>query len=368
LFVHQAGFRRARYRQVPSRPCRKQSVRRRINHSGSVSLALPIGKGRPLLPGIKGIPRILIGDWNLSYVYTYQSGPPIVFSNMLLTGNPKDIPLGSADRTAAQWFNVNVFNRVTAQQLANNLITLSPTFAGIRAAAYNSSDASLIKQIPIHESVRLEVRIDGLNIFNQVSFGVPNTTPTSTAFGAVTTQKNVSASTTGNHPPDVLTRRNSPGGLMLTRHKAALSLALVLSCAAVRAQDEVAHPAAGAPPILPVGSPAPDFNLPGIPTRPATHGETGCIPATWGAIWLPENPRPLRINGLRTALERRSGWKPWFLGKQRTRSQTLAVFNSSTKFSVSHYEDGSSWGAKYALRTVLWGAFLPVSTAKSRGG
>src|ERR1017187_4953449 len=148
---------------------------------------------------------------------------------------------------------------------------------------------------------------------------------------------------------------------MLTRHKAALSLALVLSCAAVRAQDEVAHPAAGAPPILPVGSPAPDFNLPGIPTRPATHGETGCIPATWGAIWLPENPRPLRINGLRTALERRSGWKPWFLGKQRTRSQTLAVFNSSTKFSVSHYEDGSSWGAKYALRTVLWGAFLPVS-------
>ncbi|MCU1235769.1 MAG: hypothetical protein JWP63_3736 [Candidatus Solibacter sp.] len=152
---------------------------------------LPIGKGRPLLPGIKGVPRILIGDWNLSYVYTYQSGPPIAFGNVLLSGNPKDIPLGSADRTAAQWFNVNVFNRVTAQQLANNLITLSPTFAGIRAASYNSSDASLIKQIPIHESVRLEARIDGLNIFNQVSFGVPNTTPTSTAFGAVTTQKNV---------------------------------------------------------------------------------------------------------------------------------------------------------------------------------
>ena len=137
------------------------------------------------MPGIKGVPRIIIGDWNLSYVYTYQSGPPIAFGNVLLSGNPKDIPLGSADRSAAQWFNVNVFNRVAAQQLANNLITLSPTFAGIRAAAYNSSDASLIKQIPIHESVRLEARIDGLNIFNQVSFGVPNTTPTSTAFGAV---------------------------------------------------------------------------------------------------------------------------------------------------------------------------------------
>ena len=51
---------------------------------------------------------------------------------------------------------------------------------------------------------------------------------------------------------------------MPTRQKAALCFALALSCAAVRAQDEVAHPAAGAPPILAVGSPAPDFNLPGI--------------------------------------------------------------------------------------------------------
>jgi peroxiredoxin len=42
------------------------------------------------------------------------------------------------------------------------------------------------------------------------------------------------------------------------------ALAAVLCLGAVMAQDEVAHPSAGAPPILPVGSPAPDFNLPGI--------------------------------------------------------------------------------------------------------
>ena len=109
----------------------------------------------------------------------------------MLSGNPKDIPLSSSERSAAQWFNIGVFNRTTAQQLANNLITLSPTFAGIRAAAYNSSDSSLIKHFRIHEGLKLEARVDALNIFNQVSFGVPNVTPTSTAFGAVTTQKNV---------------------------------------------------------------------------------------------------------------------------------------------------------------------------------
>ena len=87
--------------------------------------------------------------------------------------------------------NVNAFNRVTAQQLANNVITLSPTFAGIRAAAYDSSDVSLIKHFTIREGIRFEARADALNIFNQTSFGVPNTTPTSAAFGTVTTQKNV---------------------------------------------------------------------------------------------------------------------------------------------------------------------------------
>ena len=144
-----------------------------------------------LLSGMRRVPQAIIGDWDLSYIYTYQSGPPITFGNVLLSGNPKDIPLSSSARTAAQWFNVSVFNRVTAQQLANNLITLSPTFAGIRAAAYNSSDTSLIKHVQIHEGLRLEARIDALNVFNQTTFGVPNTTPTNAAFGAVTTQKNV---------------------------------------------------------------------------------------------------------------------------------------------------------------------------------
>jgi hypothetical protein len=152
---------------------------------------LPFGKGRMLLPHMNRVAQAVFGDWDLSYIYSYQSGPPIAFGNVLLTGSAKDIPLSSSARTAAQWFNINAFNRVTAQQLANNLITLSPTFAGIRAAAYNASDSSLIKHVQIHESLRLEARIDALNIFNQTSFGVPNVTPTNAAFGAVTTQKNV---------------------------------------------------------------------------------------------------------------------------------------------------------------------------------
>lgn len=152
---------------------------------------LPIGRGRPFLSGLKGVPRAILGEWDLSYIYTYQSGPPIAITNPLLSGNPKDIPLSSSQRSAAQWFNVSMFNRVPAQQLANNLVTLSPTFARIRAAGYNSSDASIVKYINIREGLRLQARVDALNIFNQVTFGAPNVAPTNAAFGAVTTQRNV---------------------------------------------------------------------------------------------------------------------------------------------------------------------------------
>jgi peroxiredoxin len=47
-------------------------------------------------------------------------------------------------------------------------------------------------------------------------------------------------------------------------HAGTLCLALALTCIAAGAQDEVAHPGADVPPILKIGSPAPDFNLPGI--------------------------------------------------------------------------------------------------------
>jgi peroxiredoxin len=46
--------------------------------------------------------------------------------------------------------------------------------------------------------------------------------------------------------------------------RAIFCLVFALSGIGARAQDEVARPAPGAPPILKVGSPAPDFNLPGI--------------------------------------------------------------------------------------------------------
>jgi len=152
---------------------------------------LPFGRGRRLLPKLNSVAQALIGGWDTSYVYTYQSGPPIPFSNVILTGNLHDVPLPNDQRSAERWFNTSVFNRNTAEQLASNLVTLSPRFAGIRSEAYNYWDMSLLKDVKLREKMTLEFRAEALNVFNQVTFGPPITSPTSTTFGQATAQRNV---------------------------------------------------------------------------------------------------------------------------------------------------------------------------------
>jgi len=152
---------------------------------------LPFGHDRKFFSNMNKYVQQVFGAWDLSYIYLYQSGAPLVFGDVLLTAPASTVALSSGQQSASEWFNVNAFNRTASQQLADNLITLSPTFAGLRSQAYNSSDASLVKKVKIHERLELEVRGDFLNIFNQVTFAAPNLTPTSAAFGAVTAQMNV---------------------------------------------------------------------------------------------------------------------------------------------------------------------------------
>ncbi|MDP2998979.1 MAG: carboxypeptidase-like regulatory domain-containing protein [Bryobacterales bacterium] len=152
---------------------------------------LPFGRGRKFLSGISSVPQAVLGGWQLSYLYTYQSGLPISFGNVILTGDLHDVPLPKDQRDNYRWFNTSVFNQKSAEQLASNVRTLSARFGGIRADAYNYSDVSLLKKAQLSEKLNLEFRCEAINVFNQKTFDIPNTTPTATTFGWVTAQKNV---------------------------------------------------------------------------------------------------------------------------------------------------------------------------------
>ena len=110
------------------------------------------------------------------------------FANaLLLPGQTIDnVLLPASERTVTRWFNTNAFNRVSAQQLASNVQTLSSAFSGIRAPHVNNFDISAIKNTQIRERMRLQFNAEFINAFNHPQFTPPNTTPTSTAFGQLT--------------------------------------------------------------------------------------------------------------------------------------------------------------------------------------
>ncbi len=175
---------------APTRAISNQDFPHHVSVSGIYEF--PFGRGHKFLTNNHSVLGVLVSGWQIAPVYTYQSGVALGFGNSILTCPISQVPISGKNNTKVyQWVNTSCFNRVSPQQLANNLITLSPRFAGIRADAYNYFDASLLKRTKIHEKLEVEFRVEALNVLNQVTFGSPNTSPTSTLFGQVTSQLNV---------------------------------------------------------------------------------------------------------------------------------------------------------------------------------
>jgi hypothetical protein len=136
-----------------------------------------------------GLVRKLVGGWQAQWLFTAQSGPPLGFGNALLVQDINQVALPESRRTPQRWLNTEAFNRNSSQQLQYNYRTLSTRFSGIRADGINLWNLSLIKSTEITEDLKIQFRFESFNAFNQTNFGAPNTSPTSTAFGRITTQR-----------------------------------------------------------------------------------------------------------------------------------------------------------------------------------
>ncbi len=80
------------------------------------------------------------------------------------------------------------FERNTSKQLGSNLRTMPSRYSGIRGDGINNSDLSVIKSMQITERVRFQFRTEFINAWNHTQFSPPNTTPSSTGFGTVTSE------------------------------------------------------------------------------------------------------------------------------------------------------------------------------------
>ena len=133
----------------------------------------------------------LIEGWELSPMYTVQSGAPLGFGNFIFYGDPTKIVLPRGERTIQRWFNTSGFEIDSRKQRQNAVVYTSTRFSGLRSAGLNFLDFSAMKKIHITERVSVDFRADFMNELNHTVFNAPNTTPTSTTFGQITSAVDV---------------------------------------------------------------------------------------------------------------------------------------------------------------------------------
>ena len=142
---------------------------------------LPLGKGKPFLSSVPGAVNKVVGGWQVNWLVTFQSGPPLSFGSAVRTTKSSNNP-----HTITQWFDTTQFIPLPAFTLN----TLSAYVNDLRGAGINKWDMTAVKSVPITERIKLNLRAEFYNAFNTTQFGTPNTTVTSTSFGRVTSASN----------------------------------------------------------------------------------------------------------------------------------------------------------------------------------
>lgn len=170
----------------------------RINISAVWSL--PFGKGRALLSNANPVVSRVVGGWEVSGIWSIQSGFPLPFGNSIYYGNPADILLPLDQRSPEHWFNVANFETASAKQLLSNQLRTWPLrFSQLRGPRQNNIDIALIKQTRISEGKNIEFRAEALNAANHPYFPNPNMTVTAAQSIKDSGFGQISASTLNNY-------------------------------------------------------------------------------------------------------------------------------------------------------------------------
>ena len=167
-------------------------VRHRM--SVSYSYALPFGTGKRWLSN-GGAAAAIFGDWESFGIVTLQSGRPFTvalqttldnsntgFSNLGFNSNDRPNLIGNpklSNPTPERWFNTAAFT--------------TPAFGTFGSAGRNTVEGpgyanvnfSLLKNIGLTESLKLQVRAEAFNVFNRVNFDLPDNFVGSPSFGRI---------------------------------------------------------------------------------------------------------------------------------------------------------------------------------------
>lgn len=162
------------------------------------SYDLPFGRERRYLRS--GVMSHLLGDWNLSAFVFYQSGYPMgvvdtAYQNHLHGGPPRPnvvtndwrgpVAGDEFDPSVDNFFNPDAFERRTDPSI--DPFGNAPRLNGeTRSFPTFRTNLSISKAFPILGRARAAIRLEVFNLFNQKTWGNPNTDLANTDFGVIT--------------------------------------------------------------------------------------------------------------------------------------------------------------------------------------
>jgi hypothetical protein len=171
-----------------------------INNTLSFVYQLPFGKGQKWMSNAGSVAQALAGGWTLSGIVTARSGEAAtltysgVGTNFAVSGIDQDFRGSNNYRPNVVGDPYGDKSSVTTYLNKNNVVLptdFSKPFGNaernsIRAPFYTSIDFVASKEVALHGSTKVQVRVEAFNLLNQTNFRAPNTNRSSAAFGTVT--------------------------------------------------------------------------------------------------------------------------------------------------------------------------------------
>ena len=154
----------------PAPEKRVSGISRPLRESLGMTYDLPVGRGKRLDPQSRLV-RAVAGGWALNGMLSLQSGPPLSWGNdVIYYGGPLHLNPHQPNGPA---FDTTQFNTISAQQLSDHIRTFDTYFNNLRRDPTKNLDFSALKRFSLAERKYLQLRFEGFNVTNRVTFAAP---------------------------------------------------------------------------------------------------------------------------------------------------------------------------------------------------
>ena len=186
-------------------------------------LSVPFGKGQTWGNDANGFTDALLGGWQLSATYQYQSGAPLVWNNSLYYDSACGDPTGLKSNIGAHMTEGGVsgisgldfpawdvscfyFHDSLVQtngvddpvkqradqriQMGNTVRYFPSTLPHVRTDDLHLLDLGLSKNFSMTHGMKLQLRLEAINALNYTVLWTPNQTVNNSNFGIVSTDRN----------------------------------------------------------------------------------------------------------------------------------------------------------------------------------